>query len=67
MFLKIIPYGRKFSRKTNPLDMCSHAHYTLYNHASFTECGSLPTKIGPLENFPLYGTHQFEDVMISSS
>ena len=44
------------------VDGCTHAHYVLYNQAYFmglifTVCRlSVKTaKIGPLENFPLYG------------
>lgn len=68
IFLKIIPVvWQLISQKTNLLDMCNHAHYTLYNHACFAD-SSLPTKIGPLEisRYMVHG-YQFEDVMISSN
>jgi hypothetical protein len=44
-------------------DASDHSHYTLYNRAYFTglifadsRLSAKTTKIGPHENFPLYGT-----------
>ena len=43
-------------------DVRHHAHYTLYNHTYFaglifadSRLSTKTAKIGPLENFPLYG------------
>ena len=41
-------------------DACDHVHYTLYNRAYFMD-SRLSTKIGPLENFPLYGIYSQEN------
>ena len=44
-----------------------HAHYTLYNRTYFaglifmdSRLSAKTAKIGPLENFPLYGMHEME-------
>ena len=44
-------------------DACTHTHYVLYNQAYFIifavrESFAKNTEIGPLENFPLYGSHK---------
>ena len=48
-------------------DVYDHAHYTLYNRAHFMglmfvvdRSSAKTTKIGPLKNFPLYGTAVFQ-------
>ena len=63
--------GVQFSRKASLqtfrglifTDAHTHAHYTLYNHAYFAGLifadsllSAKTVKIGPHENFPLYGT-----------
>ena len=62
----LIPYSRKISQMVDLynftglifVDECTHAHYALYSWAYFVSRGS-STKIGPLENFLMYGISSY--------